>query len=71
MAKFEVILFREVTVSIEVTAADDDAAVEKAEAFAAEHLGVTVGLDGKPKKALEWSQSEDSEEWQLSSVSGY
>lgn len=58
MAQWEVVLTREVTISVTVPAKDSDQAQEKALEFSDNHLEIQVTETGKPKPSREWEHTE-------------
>ena len=58
MANFEVVLTREVTITVTVPAKDSDEAQEKALEYSDNHLSVEVTETGKPKPSREWEHTE-------------
>jgi hypothetical protein len=58
MAMFEIVLTREVTITVTVPAKDEQTAQEKALEYSDQHLDVGVAEIGKPKPAREWEHTE-------------
>ena len=58
MAQFEIIVTREVTISVTVPAKDNDEAQEKACEYADNHLQIDVTEIGNPKPAREWEHTD-------------
>ncbi len=58
MAQFEVVLTREVTITVTVPAKDEETAQEKATEYSDNHIEFVAVERGNPKPAREWEHTE-------------